>query len=710
MRFPSLAIFRAKPALSHADVAHGLRMWNAEGIVASGFGSLVSGALLAAFALALGANSLQIGILASLPMITQVVQVPGVILVECAEKRKAIAILSQLPGQLLWVPVALIPFLIHTPSGAAVSLLLGLMGLRGLLSAFTNSAWQAWIKDLIPRELLGRSIARRTALTTVTAAIVGLIAGVLIQRLQGTLAPENSILGFSAVILLGVVGLGLWSPFFMSRMPETPMAAPVGSRPSPVRSLLSPLGDRNYRQLLLFLGLWGFALNLAVPFFAVYLLTQLHISLAVVIALSVLSQLSSVMSLEMWGRLVDRFGAKATLSVSASLYLLVIAGWAFTAMPAKAAVLFPLLATLHFFGGIASGGVSVCSGAIGLKLAPEGQAPAYLGAGSLAGNLGGGLGPLIGGLLAQFFTARSFIVQLAFKDSQQTTSYYPFSLTGFDFLFVIAFAVGLFSLSLLASLREEGEVGKEALLNELFAHAPGRLRGLGSMPGHGVFAHFPLGYARHVPGLEVALGVTAYQVASATQKAATVAQRERRTAGVVTERVAAAMRDMAPASDDHRDGGRDLARHATRGVMRAATGAREDTSYLVSEGIRGVIAGLDRAQANMRAIVWGASFGAVEGTQEMGRDVAAAAVQAVRTASSAGMQSGLSEQAATKQAARGALDAAAAIAPETARRVRESLEARIPEVRSLLPAPSLGNTGQATDPRIGPPQPEAGDG
>ncbi len=96
-------------------------------MVSNGFTSIIGSGFLAAFALALGANNLQIGLLAATPSITQLIQIGAVLLIEKLRWRKAITVLAWVPAQLLWFPIAAIPFLVPVPSLPAVALLLGMM-------------------------------------------------------------------------------------------------------------------------------------------------------------------------------------------------------------------------------------------------------------------------------------------------------------------------------------------------------------------------------------------------------------------------------------------------------------------------------------------------------------------------------------------------------------------------------------------------------
>ena len=114
---------RPKPAISEQDMTSGLRWLTWEGAVSLGFNSITTSGILVAFALALGADNFHIGILAVIPFIMQIIQIPSIWLVEKFRRRKAIAVISWLPAQLLWFPVARIPFYLRVPSSGAISLL-----------------------------------------------------------------------------------------------------------------------------------------------------------------------------------------------------------------------------------------------------------------------------------------------------------------------------------------------------------------------------------------------------------------------------------------------------------------------------------------------------------------------------------------------------------------------------------------------------------
>jgi MFS family permease len=257
----------------------------------------------------------------------------------------------------------------------------------------------------------------------------------------------------------------------------------AGPRPSLRRMLSIPIQGRNFRQLMNFLFFWGFAANLAVPFFTIYMLQQLGFPLSAVIALNTLSQLAFVLFLRVWGAFVDRFGSKAVLSLSASLYLLAIVGWTFTTLPEPYFLTIPLVIVLQVFAGVAAAGVNLSMTTIGLKLAPQEQATSYMVAASLASNIGAGLGPLAGGILADFFSGREFSITFEWTEATRDFGFPAVHLAGFDFLFSIAFLIGLLTLNTLTTIREKGEAGREEVLEELLAPTREMARTIGAIPG-----------------------------------------------------------------------------------------------------------------------------------------------------------------------------------------------------------------------------------
>ena len=107
-----LKSFLPSPTLTTHEVQRSLRLMIWEGVASGAMFSLGSGGFMAAYALALGANNLQVGLLAALPFITQIAQLPTILAVERFRKRKLIQIPAMLATHALWLPIGAVPFLL----------------------------------------------------------------------------------------------------------------------------------------------------------------------------------------------------------------------------------------------------------------------------------------------------------------------------------------------------------------------------------------------------------------------------------------------------------------------------------------------------------------------------------------------------------------------------------------------------------------------
>ena len=655
-----LGFLRPSPTLSEQDVQRTLRLMRWDNVAAAALFSLGSGGFMAAYALALGANNLQVGLLAALPPMSQVVQLPAILAIERFRVRKAIGLPAWFLAQLMWLPIGAVPFLLETPGAPAVAAVIALLALRGLFGPVWVTASVNWMRDLVPRELLGSYYSRRLALMTIAAAIVGLGGSFFVRWWQSWAAPEDAIFAYSFLLIGGWAVLGVTGPLLVTRAKEPLMPPAPETGRSTVSIILEPLKDANFSRLVRFLVIWNFALNMAVPFFAVYMLTRLGLSLPVVIGFTILSQMTNVLFVRVWGAMADRTGSKTVLSLSASLYLLVIIGWVFTTNPDRYFLSLPLLAALHVFAGIAAAGVLLTIQTLTLKSAPAGRATPYLGIAGMAAGLGAGTGPLVGGALADFFSVRVFRIDFSWSSPNGLFELPAVTLTGFDFLFAIAFILGLFSLNLLAALREEGEIGRETALNELMAGSAPMVRAMSSVPGVGAVSAASYGYLRRVPGADVALGVTAYQLASYTQAAVASAGRGRSLVQDVQTRVGNVLEETADRMEDVGEHGLELARHATRGAAHAGTELGEQAEQAARAAAVGTLRALGRLPVSLREAVRGAGYGTVQGALEAGQDPAQVAVAAVEAAREVAHELGMSEDEAAAAAAMGVLDAAAA--------------------------------------------------
>ncbi|HZD26545.1 MAG TPA: MFS transporter, partial [Alphaproteobacteria bacterium] len=257
------------------------------------------------------------------------------------------------------------------------------------------------------------------------------------------------------------------------------------------RRLTRPFKDRNFRRLLVFLGSWNFAVNLAAPFFTVHMLKALGLDITTVVMLTTLSSLANILVLRQWGAIADRFSNKSVLRVCAPLFLLCIFAWTFTTFPERHAGTIPLLVAIHIFAGIATAGVTLSSSTIALKLAPAGDATAYLATNSLVNAVCAGAAPIIGGYFADFFAASELTLTLHWSSPGELIEVSTLSLRHWDFFFLMAAALGLYSVHRLGLVQERGEVGERVVVANFVLWFRRSMRNISSVAGLRAVSEFP---------------------------------------------------------------------------------------------------------------------------------------------------------------------------------------------------------------------------
>ncbi|MFS0849948.1 MFS transporter [Novosphingobium panipatense] len=472
-----------QPHLTDDERERGLRLLVFEAAFSSSTGALTSGVVLTAFALHLGASNLWVGVLASAPFITQLLQIPAIAVVERLRARKRIAVLTSVVGRAMLLVMAATAFFTGT-----LPLLIFLAAQYVLcgLSAFGGCAWNAWMRDLAPENRLGSVFARRTAWTAGITLIAGLAAAYILERTAAGSSGRS--LAFAAMFIVGCT-MGMVSAAIVARMPE-PLMAPAGGRIPLLRLLRAPLTDLNFRRLLAFVVSWQVAVNLATPFFTVFIVQQLGFDVSMVMVLSAISQLANLLALRFWGTLTDRFSNKTVLMVSAPAYILGIVAMIGASQSGNATFVIGWLGFLHVLMGASVAGVTLASTAIALKLSPKGEATAYVATNAVAIALAAGLAPILGGLLADFFSARKLELLLSWTSPAGTVSF-PLRLSHWDFYFLLAGVLGLYAVHRLSLVAEEGEIERREMVEQVVGRTLRAIRNSSSVAGLRVITELP---------------------------------------------------------------------------------------------------------------------------------------------------------------------------------------------------------------------------
>ncbi len=441
--------------------------------------TLAVGAFLTALAVDLGATNLTIGILAAIPHMAQLAQIPALFTVDHVRKRRKVYIAAGWVARPMLLVIALAALIPNQES--ALTLIAIAFTVRYVAGAFLAVSWSSWMRDLVPDKEMGRVFGTRQKYMIGVGIVFSLIAAGFIDAWQ-SFAPWPKTVGYTVIYTLAFFG-GAYSVWASRSIIEPPMA-PSSNMGGPwFARLREPFANSNFRRLMGFLASWNFAVNLAAPFFTVTMLRKMQLDLLWVIGLGTLSQIAAFTMVSQWGAIADRYNNKSVMLVCGPLFIFCIFAWTFTTMPEVHDGTIPLLILIHIATGIAGAGISLASGNLTLRLAPRGNATGFLAVSSLINSVAASIAAMIGGLTADILDRWELTLALSWRSATRSLEFDALYFTHWDFFFFFATLLGLFSLQRLSRVEEGGDAPERAVLDALVSSMREGIRNLGAVAG-----------------------------------------------------------------------------------------------------------------------------------------------------------------------------------------------------------------------------------
>ncbi|MDD3410825.1 MAG: MFS transporter, partial [Eubacteriales bacterium] len=363
-------------------------------VTASMLGSVVTtGAVWSGFQRnILRANDMQIGLIAAIPVAANVLQLFISYYMERKRNRRFLFLFFGLVGRFFWIPIGLVPYLFP---GFSVDLRIWLVIVFVVLiscgNCFVNLGFGSLMGDLVPMRIRGQYFSVRSKFSLICGIAAGLLVSVLVDRLGNA--------GYTiALVLAGVSMMVDISCFFGFEWPEMPATAEAKQMPSFGSMFKEVFQNKSFMRVVLSFTAWQFASNIAAPFWNVYALEDLQMSYTNITLFSqIVSNISTVLIISRWGRLMDRYGNKPVLELAAVFCVLAPLPW-FFATPA--ATIYVLISNI--ISGAAWPVTDICQQNLYLSESPATHRSMYIAVLFASINLlGVALGNTVGGYLMQ---------------------------------------------------------------------------------------------------------------------------------------------------------------------------------------------------------------------------------------------------------------------------------------------------------------------
>ncbi len=373
------------------------------------------------YALLLNASNAEIGLMNSLQSLAGLLsQIPGARLAR-SMPRKRIWLLCSAISRIMLIPLVFVAFI---SGSSAVWILIISLSAFSFFTSMKIPAWSSMMGDIVPPGIRGKFFGKRNMLIGLAGIAATLSAGFMVQCS-----------GFPAVFAFAIV-VSSASLAFTSAIREPPMNAGIRYRYRMNFNLCDFLYSikRNiaFAKFTAYLAFANFAVNVAAPFIAVYMIRELDIGygwFAVVVTIGALSQ---IISHRHWGAAIDRFGSRKILIISGMLICFIPFGYMLSSGIAH-------LIIVKVFEGFAWGAFDLVCFNYLLAVTPSEKRPGYVANHNVIIGMGTVLGALSGGLMAQGLQSSEFLF-----------------LQGLQIVFFISFFLRLLSVGLLAGISDAG--------------------------------------------------------------------------------------------------------------------------------------------------------------------------------------------------------------------------------------------------------------
>lgn len=435
-----------------SELRYGLRRI----IIAWGFGSVffntTFGAPFAAYVRRLGAGEFFFSFLSAAPMLSSLAQFLSSYLVEKTGRRRAIFVRAALVQRLVWIPIALLPWIF--PEGPALLLALAFLLFAGsFFGNLSGPAWMSWMADFVPLKIRGKYFGLRMRIGTVVGLLSASVAGLVLDWWSTSSPYTPYTVLFVAASLSGAIDVLLFL-----KVPEPPIQE--RTEPPRLQDLIRiPFRNEKFKRFLAYSALASFGFNIIGPSLWLFALETLKMGkFWANLTLMIAHMVAIVIFSRMWGGLIDRYGNRPVLRLTALGLAFFPVPW-LLAEPSS----WRWLVINGFVAGMFWSGLELANFNLLLGLFPRENKSVYLAAYSVIVGAVAGLAPVIGGALLE--PLKGLRVPIG-----------PWVLVNYKVVFLIAFVLRLFTaLVVLPVLQESGAKATRTMLKDIYEEWRGSL-------------------------------------------------------------------------------------------------------------------------------------------------------------------------------------------------------------------------------------------
>ncbi len=417
-----------------------------EGVFSHMYATLTGGVFLTGFALYLGMDELMIGLIAAMPFLVTILQLPTSYLIGKSGKRKRTWFGGAAGARTTWLIILLVILLPRIHPLYRASFILVLIFLSYAFISISHVSWLSLMSDLVPERILGSFFGTRNMLCGAAGMVTMIVFGNLLDFMKDRLHTPESVgfwFTFFSAVLFGFMSLRV-----ITKIPEPPAVRPALQN-SFRHDLFVPFRDANFRRFAGYALMWSFSVHTAAPFFTLYFLRDMGFSYGFVALLGMTSALADLIGMRVWGRISDEVRNKAVIQFASWVAAFLPIAW-LTVKPTS--VVIPIL--INIIGGGFWAGINLCMVNLLLRISPKENKAMFLSVHNIAAGIGAAAAPVIAGLALRHMGGEPFHV-------------FSWKLLPIQLVFVSSTLMRLLTLQFFRFIREPEEVAVGKLVRVL---------------------------------------------------------------------------------------------------------------------------------------------------------------------------------------------------------------------------------------------------
>ncbi len=351
------------------------------------------------FALAIGANNMQIGLLNSMPSLIGNLSQFFTLKAMYKWSRKKITFWGVLLQAVMWlvlIGIGALYFIFHIKDQTPAYFLIIAYTLLILFGAFSGPAWSSWMKDIITQDR-GEYFGSRARISGVVALVCMLIAGFILDYFSHT----KIFIGFFILFFIAFLGRTI-SALLMLKQYEPKFRCEDGYYFTFFQFVKKMLFN-NFGRFVFYFSLVCLTTAIAGPFFAVYMLKNLGFSYIQYMVVILSNAVAALVFMPAWGKFADKYGNLQVIKITGWMTPIIPFLWIGSSFMDHASILVSLI-IIEAFSGFVWAGFNLAAGNFLYDAVTRQRlaiCSSYL-------NILAGLGVVIGSVLGGIIASMSF--------------------------------------------------------------------------------------------------------------------------------------------------------------------------------------------------------------------------------------------------------------------------------------------------------------